>query len=114
MKRKFALLNLLLMAVVLLTTAYQSFHALSHSNQYGHSHEKHEDEKVRHFGTNHTHEHEDCSICDFHFDFFVAPQQFCLRLDFPFQQIHYTFSTIEGSPSFAGSLFAHRGPPVLV
>ena len=114
MKRKFALFNLALMAVVLLTTAYQSIHAFSH-NHSGHSHAQHEDKKEgKHFGAHHDHEDDDCSICDFHFDFFVAPQQFCLRFDFPFKEIAYTFSVIEGSPSFAGSLYAHRGPPASV
>lgn len=104
------------MAVVLLTTAFQSFHAFSHNHfTAAHNHKHHETKKEgKHFGAHHDHEDEDCSICDFHFDFFVAPQQFCLRLDFTFKEIPYTFNSIEGSPSFAGSLFAHRGPPASV
>ena len=108
MKRRFAIFNLILMALVLLTTATQSFHAFSH----GHDHEGHKKE------TKHTvlsaDDHEDCSICDFHFDFFTAPQTFCLRLDFPFNPIPYSFSVSEGSDAFAGSLFALRAPPVFV
>jgi hypothetical protein len=117
MKRKFAIFNLALMAVVLLTTAYQSFHAFSHQHfAAGHNHEHHEVKKqAKQFSAaDHEHEDEDCSICDFHFDYFVAPQQFCLRLDFPFKEIPYTFSSIEGTANFAGSLFAHRGPPAIV
>ena len=118
MKRKFAIFNLALMAVVLLTSAFQSFHSFSHQHYAeGHYHNHNELKKeAKHFsGLDHEqHEEDDCSVCDFHFDFFVAPQQFCLRLDFPFNPIQYTFSSIEGTPSFAGSLFAHRGPPALV
>lgn len=112
MKRKFAIFNLALMAVVLLATAYQSFHAFSHNHfaeaAHHHTHKK----EAKHFGMDsHDHEDEDCSVCDFHFDYFVAPQEFCLRLDFPYHPIPYRFSSIEGSAAFAGSLFAHRGPP---
>jgi len=113
MKRKFAIFNLALMAVVLLATAYQSFHAFSHKHfaESIHHHEHKKDGKY--FGMD-SHDHEDdgdCSVCDFHFDYFVAPQEFCLRLDFPFKPIPYTFSSIEGTSAFAGSLFSHRGPP---
>ncbi|MFL9838104.1 hypothetical protein ABS768_11380 [Flavobacterium sp. ST-75] len=119
MKRKFALFNLSLMALVLLTTGFQSFHAFSHQHHATAHHHNHNEVKqsAKQFsGIEHpqSHEDDDCSICNFHFDFFVAPPQFCLRLDFPFKQIHYTFSSIEGSPSFAGSLFAHRGPPAVL
>ncbi|WP_294823506.1 DUF2946 family protein [uncultured Flavobacterium sp.] len=115
MKRKFALFNLALMAVVLIATAYQSFHAFSHQyfaeSIHHHDHKK----EARHFGMD-SHDHEndsDCSVCDFHFDYFVAPQEFCLSFDFPFKPIPYTFSSIENATAFAGSLFSHRGPPVV-
>ena len=113
MKRKFAIFNLALMAVVLFTTAYQSFHAFSHKHfeQLAHHTEKQKD-------SNHItaagHDKDDCSVCDFHFDFFVAPTPFCLRLDFSFRPIPYSYSSIEGQPSFDGSLFALRAPPVAV
>ena len=116
MKRKFAIFNLVLMAVVMLTTAYRSFHAFSHEHSAIHSHEHHELKKqAKQFGsTEHDHEDEDCATCDFHFDYFVAPQQFCLSFNFPLKPIPYSFSSIEGSTAFNGSLFALRAPPVLV
>lgn len=111
MKRKFAIFNLVLMAVVLLATAYQSFHAFSHQHAR-HAHEL--KEKGKHFsGAAHSHEDDDCHVCDFHFDYFTAPQEFCLRLYFPFKPIPYSFSSIEGTANFAGSLFALRAPPVV-
>lgn len=116
MKRKFALFNLILMAVVLCTTAWQSFHAFSHKHlSEVHSHEEHYD--IKKSGTQLSisdSDHEDCSICDFHFDFFTAPQQFCLRLDFSFNAIPFTIIYPESTTWFSGSLFALRAPPVLV
>lgn len=117
MKRKIALFNLALMAVVLLTTAYQSFHAFSHGHSAVHTAHNHELKKsAKQFSAvDVEHEHEDdCSVCDFHFDFFVAPPQFCLRLDFPFKPIPYRYNSVEGFASFTGSLFALRAPPALV
>ena len=111
MKRKFALFNLILMAVVLFTTAWHSIHAFSHEHfEHSQHHVKKQGMQLIAAG----HEHEDCTTCDFHFDYFVAPGDFCLRLDFPFKPIPYSFSSKEGSASFAGSLFALRAPPALV
>lgn len=109
MKRRFAIFNLILMAVVLFTTAWHSFHAFSHEHHEV-AHHHHLKKEVTHFSAD---DHEDCSTCDFHFDYFVAPQQFCLRLDISYQLIPYTFSSIEGSASFGGSLFALRAPPIV-
>jgi hypothetical protein len=110
MKRKFALCNLMLMALVQLTMAYQSFHYIKH----GHKH--HHEEKAKHFGIA-SHEHsgdDDCAVCDFHFDFFVAPQDFCLSLHFAHTTIPYSFNAVEGTAHYTGSLFALRAPPVSV
>jgi hypothetical protein len=113
MKRRFAIFNLALMALVQLTMGWQSFHAFSHKHHHSVA-EKH----VKHFGiekhSHDSHEDDDCSVCDFHFDFFVAPQQFCLTLTFPHTQIPYTYSSIEGHAAYTGSLFALRAPPVTV
>ncbi|RZJ64530.1 MAG: hypothetical protein EOO45_18750 [Flavobacterium sp.] len=112
MKRKFAIFNLVLMAVVLLTTAYQSFHAFSHKHLQDHAHHEVKKES-RQFSSDNHGEDEECATCDFHFDYFVAPQGFCLRLDFPFRQIPYTFNTLESNTFFSGSLFSLRAPPAV-
>jgi len=113
MKRKFALFNLALMALVQLTIAYQSFHAFSHEH-YAEQHttQRLKKQSAQDLSENHTH-NDDCDVCDFHFDFFVAPPQFCLGLSFAFTPIPYSYSTAENSVFFAGSLFALRAPPVL-
>jgi hypothetical protein len=115
MKRKFAIFNLALMAVVLFTTAYQSFHAFSHRHFAGQDSHHHEITKAaKQFAADDdSQDDEDCSVCDFHFDYFVAPQEFCLTLEFPFKPIPYTFSATESNTFFAGSLFALRAPPVV-
>ena len=113
MKRKFALFNLTLMALVQLTIAYQSFHAFSH--KHGAETQTH----VAHTKENHNlaadihHGDDNCAVCDFHFDFFVAPPQFCLTLNFAFTPIPYSYSSTESATFFAGSLFALRAPPIL-
>jgi len=112
MKRKFAIFNLTLMALVQLTIAYQSFHAFSHTHDAYEQHHHELNKEAKQFSADdHGHE-EDCSVCDFHFDYFIQPQQFSLRLDFPFKQIPYSFNSIEDASAFTGSLFSHRGPPL--
>jgi hypothetical protein len=112
MKRKVAIINLALMALVQLTIAWQSFHAFSHTHHHHHENEKH----AKHFGagTHHSDSDDDCAVCDFHFDFFVAPQQFCLTLEFPYTHIPYHRTSIESATFYAGSLFALRAPPASV
>jgi hypothetical protein len=114
MKRKFALFNLALMALVQITIAYQSFHAFSHAHTTAaQNHYERRSESKNNIVQDHVHDDESCSICDFHFDFFVAPQQFFLALDFDFIQIPYSYSSTESNTFFAGSLFALRAPPTV-
>ena len=102
------------MALVQLTIGYQSFHAFSHKH-YAEKHTAHGLKKeYKHTLLANDHENEDCSVCNFHFDFFVAPAQFCLKLDFPHKSIPYSFSSKEANAFFTGSLFALRAPPTLV
>lgn len=109
MKRKIAILNLVLMVVVQFTIAYKSFHAFSHHLEpKAHTEHSHGAKALVS-----AHSHEECSVCDFHFDFFIAPQQFFLKLGFPYTHIPYKYNSIEGYASFTGSLFALRAPPAL-
>ncbi len=103
------------MALVQFTMAYQSFHAFSHTH-YAVQHTQNElkKESKHTVAQQHVHDDESCSVCDFHFDFFVAPQQFCLTLNFDFTPIPYSYSSTENNAFFAGSLFALRAPPALV
>ncbi|MFP9113028.1 hypothetical protein ACLI1A_03755 [Flavobacterium sp. RHBU_3] len=109
MKRKIAILNLVFMALVQFTIGYKSFHVFSHHVE----HKTHTEHSIKGKAIVSADTHEECSVCDFHFDFFIAPQQFCLKLDFPYTHIPYTYNSIEGHASFSGSLFTLRGPPAL-
>lgn len=108
------------MALVLITIAYQSVHAFSHNHFSTHHHTHHHDNHLdhdhdAHLDENHQHQsNERCSICDFHFDFFIVPQEISCRLYFPFKPIPYTYNSVEGNTYFSGSLFALRAPPALV
>jgi len=114
MKRQFAIFNLVLMAIVQFTIGYQSLHAFSHEH-HAETHTVQQLKKeYKHTVAAVDHDDEDCSVCHFHFDFFVAPTQFFLKLDFPYKSIPYTFSSKESNAFFAGSLFALRAPPALV
>ncbi|MXN93237.1 hypothetical protein GR160_18565 [Flavobacterium sp. Sd200] len=114
MKRKFALFNLALMAIVQFAIAYQSFHAFSHTHYATeHTHTELKKQSKHTIAQDQVHDDESCSVCDFHFDFFVEPQQFCLKLDFDFFQIPYYYATTKSNAFFAGSLFALRAPPIV-
>lgn len=111
MKRKIAIFNLVLMALVQFTIAFKSFHAFSHHN---HAEEHKTAHALKYKAELTADNHEDCKVCDFHFDFFTAPQQFFLKLHFPYYHIAYTFNVVEGFANFPGSLFSLRGPPALI
>jgi hypothetical protein len=114
MKRKFAIFNLALMAIVQFAIAYQSFHAFSHKLIVPEHAGQHLEKKDKHdIAADVHHDDDHCTVCDFHFDFFVAPQPFSLRLDFSFFQIPYHYGLTESNTFFAGSLFALRAPPLV-
>lgn len=114
MKRRFAIFNLALMAVVQFAIAFQSFHAFTHHHDHEHEHKHHHTTALKHKADVAAADDEhSCSVCDFHFDFFTAPNQFYLKLDFAFFEIPYQFKTTEEPVTFCGSLFALRAPPAL-
>jgi len=114
MKRKFALFNLALMALVQVAIAYQSFHAFTHKHPAENYTVAGHTKQSKELHTDHvTNDNGNCKVCDFHFDFFVAPQQFCLTLNFDFTPIPYSYASTESNTFFTGSLFALRAPPVV-
>jgi hypothetical protein len=111
MKKKFAIINLGLMFVILLLTVFQSIHTYQHLAAdflaENHSCKDHE----------HSHFHQDdeeCIICDFTLGFYVAPATFYLRVYNSFIELPYQFNNPSAPKSFLGSMYAHRGPPALV
>ena len=118
MKKKFALVNLILMLVVLFTSSFQSIHIVQHAH--------HHDATPKHFSgfhqyeqleENHVHSDSktdsDCEVCTFTFDFFVAPTTFFFPVLPSQATIPYQYPFQVDPQSFVGSLFSHRGPPAL-
>lgn len=110
MKKKFAIINLGLMFVILLLTVFQSIHTYQHlaADFLAENHScKHHD---------HSHFHADdeaCVICDFTLGFYVVPATFYLSNYNPLLKLPYQFNNSSEPTSFVGSMYAHRGPPVL-
>jgi hypothetical protein len=109
MKKKFGILNFILMLSVLFAVSYQSLHTFSH-----HKHEERksislEKEFIKNFS-----EKENCPVCDFKFASFLSPEVFSFTFFPPHFEIPYQFSVKENFNSFCGSLFSQRGPPFLV
>jgi hypothetical protein len=118
MKKKFALVNLILMLVVLFTSSYQSFHIVQHNH--------HQENAPKFFSGFHQYEQNndfhlhlaseadaDCEVCTFTFDFFVAPPTFFFPVLPSQATIPYQYPFQVDPQSFVGSLFSHRGPPAL-
>jgi hypothetical protein len=110
MKKKFAIINLGLMFVILLLTVFQSIHTYQHlaADFLAENHNcKHQDHSHFHAGE------EECIICDFTLGFYVAPATFHLSIYNPLLELPYQFNTPSAPKSFVGSMYAHRGPPSL-
>lgn len=106
------------MAVVLFTSALQSFHAIGHSwtqpiaSQQTIEKSAHQHADIA--ASDETLDDAHCSICDFHFDHFIPVYALSLRVDFDHYSIPYLFSCIAGDSYFSGALLQHRGPPATV
>ena len=109
MKKKFALLNFILMLSVLFAVSYQSLHTFSH-----HKHEETRSVSSEKTFTKNFSEKENCPTCDFKFASFLSPEVFTFTFFQPHFEIPYLFAKKENFNSFCGSLFSTRGPPILV
>lgn len=111
MKKKYVYINLGLILAVLFAVSYQSLHSFSHSlvNDLGHQHSKSDKKLVYKIS-----EKEDCAVCDFTFASFLSPEVFTFPFIPFYQNVTYLFSIPENVLAFSGSLYALRGPPVLV
>ena len=111
MKKKFAIVNMYLMMAVLFTILFQSLHTYRHlvadyleePQECTHSHE----------GLSHSHDADDCSVCDFTFWYYIKPPIFNYRFDIPLKPVPYILQEVAHVSSFSGSLFSHRGPPTV-
>jgi hypothetical protein len=112
MKRKFVVVNLILIVVVLFAMLFQSVHS------YEHLAKQLSEKKCSHKNiSNHeiTHQHHNfdhCFVCEFTFGSYVSTAFFSLknRIIVAISQ-HYSFLYKLTPQFFKGSLFALRAPP---
>ena len=112
MKRKFVIVNLMLIVVVLFSMLLQSLHSFEHlvklfSEKECHHHYSQKTE------INHQHHPFDhCFVCEFTYGSYVLTAFFSLknRIIVTLSQ-QYSFVYKLTSPFFKGSLFALRAPP---
>lgn len=109
MKKKFAILNFILMLSVLFAVSYQSLHTFSH-----HKHEEIKSVSSEKTYTQNLLEKEHCPVCEFKFASFLSPEVFTFSFYPPYFEIPYQFSVKENFNSFYESLFSPRGPPFIV
>jgi len=114
MKKKIAILNFVLSAVVLFAMLFQSFHSYEHlAKQLSEKHCLHE----HHSKAEITHQHhgaEHCFLCEFTFHSFIAPDVFSFEVYFSHTEIPYFIASVETPQSFSGSLYSLRGPPAFI
>lgn len=109
MKKKFGILNFILMLSVLFAVSYQSLHTFSH-----HKHEETKPVSLEKTFTKNLSEKENCPVCDFKFASFLSPEVFTYSLFIPFYEIPYQFKSNEICLTFEETSNYLRGPPTLV
>lgn len=98
------------MVAVLFTMLFQSVHIYRHWIADASATEK----KCQHETNLHHHAYDDCGVCDFSFWYYVKPAVFHYLFYFPLAAVPYLLKDVQVVTSFSGSLFALRGPPVIV
>lgn len=115
MKKKFIIINVLLSMAVLFAILFQSVHSYAHHSEQLSakvSHQQHSKNKAE-ISNNHS-AHKKCFACDFSFSSFTTTDFFVFQFhkNNPVTTL-YSFLSHQHSSFFAGSLFSHRGPPII-
>jgi hypothetical protein len=114
MKKKQLIISLSLALTVLFSILFQSIHTYEHFIKQFLQTECHH----KHNGTaaQITHQHhsfDTCKVCHFTFGTYVAPKSFAYKLLSNYKEVPYFYKTAKGILSFSGSLYSHRGPPLV-
>ncbi len=112
MKKLEYIASLFIVVILFFTISYQSVHLFSHhhlnttydSHLYGH------DLVGKTYNLSVV---EKCTVCDFKFASFLATEILNFKFYSPFLENPYTFNIKENLFFFCGSLFSHRGPPLI-
>lgn len=113
MKKKYAIINLLLMITVLVSMLFQSLHSYEHLAAHFSKEECHQKHDFSKSQITHQHNYFDkCFVCDFtlnQFNYSESQSFSFIRIIAVSERItHYTS---RNTPYFLGSLYSLRGPP---
>ncbi|WP_278034259.1 hypothetical protein [Flavobacterium nitratireducens] len=115
MKRKQIIYSVTLVAGVLFSILFQSFHSYEHlEKQLSHTVCHH---KTTQNKNEITHQHkvfEQCEVCHFAFSSFVQTQIANYHFFVDYKEIPFFSKEQRSIVSFPGSLYAHRGPPASI
>lgn len=109
MKKKSAIVNIILMLSVVFAVSYQSLHYFSHGHSENHTKNQKFDSQTKSVS-----EFEHCKVCDFHFADFLQVNSISFECYTPVYEISYQFKSIEISLKFKRTSNPLRGPPILV
>ena len=116
MKRKFAIINLAFMILVLASMLLQSVHSYSHiAKQLSQKHCYHKYNQTKTEFTHHHNGFEHCVYCDFALSSYLDPNNAVYQSykTFFFSKSFF-FRSQEIIYHFRGSLFALRAPPIFI
>lgn len=114
MKKRQLKISFSLALIVLFSILFQSIHSYEHFEKLS------AQKRCQHKWSNSkeiTHQHsklEQCSVCQFTFGNYVAPELFVCQFRPNFDLIFLFFSSEKNIISFSGSLFVLRGPPSFI
>jgi hypothetical protein len=111
MKKRFAIVNSVLMMAVLFAMLLQSMHSFEHIGQLFSKKECHHKYTGQTEISHQHHPFDHCFVCEFTFSAFLSPQAFSYSLRIPQSAIPFQNSTFEAISSFSGSSYSLRGPP---
>lgn len=119
MRLKNGKINMILVAVFLLSMVFQTWHTIQHTKS-------HQDSNAfKYFSPNidksflfaenfEIESHSECDVCDFVLGYYIAPNAFYLPSATHLTTVSFPFVIPEIPQSFEGCLFTHRGPPIFI
>jgi hypothetical protein len=115
MKKKFVIINALMGLVVLSAILFQSIHSMEHLTKQFSEKSCHHKYVHHKFELNHSHhDWEKCFACEFTLSNFVSSATISFKIHKDLIPTEYfTSYSKESIPSFSGSLFALRAPPLV-
>ncbi|WP_298221413.1 hypothetical protein [Flavobacterium sp.] len=115
MKKRWAIINSVLMVAVLCSMLLQSVHSLEHLSKLFSEKECHHKYSGQTEISHQHHPFDECFTCEFTFSAFVTPKDFSYSPQFFQGFLPYScFGPNEVIVSFSGSSYSLRGPPSFI